>query len=627
MTKIVTKPWGREEWLELNDKYCYKRIYIKAGTRTSLQYHEKKHECNYIIEGQAEVWLEDDNGEIEKTEMETGDFFTVSPPRKHRVVALTDLILQEVSTPEIDDVIRIEDDTGRPDGRLENEHNKPAFVILAAGLGSRLGRLTDNCHKALLPLGDKAILSHILEKVPENTDIIICIGHLKQQVIDYCKYAHPDLKIDFVDVDNYQGEGSGPGFSLLMAKSLLKRPFYICTTDTLTEEEFPNLSENWLGIKQTGLPELFSTVNINNKGDIVAFKNKDKQGYMWAFIGLAGIRDYSQFWNELESRMENGELVCAFEKPFNWNGLKGKEFTWHDTGTLDNYRQTLEKYGKNNLGLIKKNGQKNFRVNNRMIKFFPNKEKVNRLVESSKRLSGMTPKIISDLDSNFLAYEWVNGNTLYEIDQVETCETFFDLYLSKVSVLPKEVDYENFLKEKVLDRLALLDDNIVKKPLRINGKTHSSIEESLNSIWDNGYFISPEVTFFHGDLQWDNILLNSCGDFNLIDWREDFDGKIDKGAFYYDLAKLLGGTILDYNRCKSEEALLVLSSDGIINYNYDNWNKLSKFLPFLIKRVEKYNFNWELWLALIFLSMAPLHEEKFSKLLIAKGAELLGHRP
>lgn len=120
--KIVNKPWGREVWLELNDKYCYKRIYIKAGTRTSFQYHLKKLETNYIIEGEAEVWLENENGEIVKSIKRKDDFFNVIPLRKHRVIAITDLILQEVSTPEVDDVIRIEDDNDRPDGRVISEH-------------------------------------------------------------------------------------------------------------------------------------------------------------------------------------------------------------------------------------------------------------------------------------------------------------------------------------------------------------------------------------------------------------------------------------------------------------------------------------------------------------------------
>ena len=120
--KIITKPWGKEIWLELNEKYCYKRLYIKAGTRTSFQYHEKKLETNYIIEGKAEIWLEDDLGEIEKKIMKKDDSFTIKPPRKHRVIALTDLILQEVSTPEVDDVIRISDDYQRKDGRIDSEH-------------------------------------------------------------------------------------------------------------------------------------------------------------------------------------------------------------------------------------------------------------------------------------------------------------------------------------------------------------------------------------------------------------------------------------------------------------------------------------------------------------------------
>jgi mannose-6-phosphate isomerase len=125
--KEVTKPWGKEVWLELNDAYCYKRIYINAGTRTSYQYHEKKRETNFIIEGSAEVWLENDEGVVdegvvEKFQMKAGDFFNVAPPKKHRVIAITDIILQEVSTPEVDDVIRIEDDTQRPDGKIESEH-------------------------------------------------------------------------------------------------------------------------------------------------------------------------------------------------------------------------------------------------------------------------------------------------------------------------------------------------------------------------------------------------------------------------------------------------------------------------------------------------------------------------
>ena len=62
---VVYKPWGKEIWLELNDKYCYKRIHINAGFKTSYHYHEIKLETNYIAEGKAEIWLENEDGLVE----------------------------------------------------------------------------------------------------------------------------------------------------------------------------------------------------------------------------------------------------------------------------------------------------------------------------------------------------------------------------------------------------------------------------------------------------------------------------------------------------------------------------------------------------------------------------------
>jgi len=120
---IVNKPWGREEWLALNEEYCYKRLYINAGQKTSLQYHNQKYETNYVISGEAEIWLGDSAEAIEKWKVGAGFFFNVAPPKIHRVCALTDLVLQEVSTPQVDDVVRINDDWNRSDGKIQSEHS------------------------------------------------------------------------------------------------------------------------------------------------------------------------------------------------------------------------------------------------------------------------------------------------------------------------------------------------------------------------------------------------------------------------------------------------------------------------------------------------------------------------
>ena len=109
-----------EDW-NLN-KYCYKRIYINAGTRTSFQYHEKKLETNFIIEGEAEVLLEKDDGTMESRTYKVGDGWCVPLKTKHRVIAITDYTALECSTAHLNDCIRFVDYSDRGSGKIETEH-------------------------------------------------------------------------------------------------------------------------------------------------------------------------------------------------------------------------------------------------------------------------------------------------------------------------------------------------------------------------------------------------------------------------------------------------------------------------------------------------------------------------
>ena len=97
---------------------------MKAGNQSSMQLHEKKVEANYVIEGTAEVLLENDDGELESHLFEPGTGWVVPVGRKHRVIAKTDYTAVEVSTPHLDDVIRFQDDTNRSSGKIETEHKQ-----------------------------------------------------------------------------------------------------------------------------------------------------------------------------------------------------------------------------------------------------------------------------------------------------------------------------------------------------------------------------------------------------------------------------------------------------------------------------------------------------------------------
>ena len=120
----VRKPWGHEIWLELNEHYCYKLIYMKKGNKSSLQMHEKKIETNYVIEGEAEVLLERPDGTMESRVYGPGTGWSVPLKTKHRVLARTDYRALEVSTAHLNDCVRYADDTNRTSGKIEGEHKK-----------------------------------------------------------------------------------------------------------------------------------------------------------------------------------------------------------------------------------------------------------------------------------------------------------------------------------------------------------------------------------------------------------------------------------------------------------------------------------------------------------------------
>lgn len=119
----VEKPWGYEIWLELNEFYAYKIIHMKAGSQSSLQWHEKKVETNYVIEGEAKVLLQNEEGKIDSKIYEAGSGWSVPLQTKHRVIAITDYTALEVSTPHLNDCIRFEDDNNRSSGKIDSEHS------------------------------------------------------------------------------------------------------------------------------------------------------------------------------------------------------------------------------------------------------------------------------------------------------------------------------------------------------------------------------------------------------------------------------------------------------------------------------------------------------------------------
>jgi NDP-sugar pyrophosphorylase family protein/mannose-6-phosphate isomerase-like protein (cupin superfamily) len=629
--KTVIKPWGKEEWLELNDAYCYKRIYINAGYKTSYQYHNFKRETNFIISGEAEIWLENDEGIVEKKIMKAGEYFNVTPPKKHRVIALTDIILQEVSTPEVDDVIRINDEFARADGKIDGEHTTPAVLILAAGLGTRLGNLTKEINKALLPINNRAIISHIIDKFPKEYEFIVAVGYKGDSVKEYCKLAFPTHKFTFVEVDDVDGTNSGPGYSALKCKSNLQRPFYITTCDCLIDSPMPHLDGNWLGIQSTSYPEKYSTVKLNGN-DIIGYSNKNENGYDMAFIGLAGIWDYEVFWEQLETNIIDGEIVSAFKIPSNYPTFKSKKLKWLDTGNLDDLNKTKEYLNDKPLSLQKDNSEITYKEGNTFIKFTPNKSVLDNRIIRAKKLGNKIPDNF-EYTNNFISYKWQEGNTLYEIDIFEVYVKFLEeLKCNISSQSPNSTEHINkFYVDKTNERLNLFIDktniSYYVESHNINGIDYPSMESIFSKIDFKQFDSNPFYTTFHGDLQFDNIVYNlGQKKFTYIDWRESFGGYTLAGDIYYDLAKMYGGCIIPYDKMKNEDCITFVQGDYSVKYSYNVSTDLTKFKDVYEEWIINNGFDLnkvKLLTAIIFLNMSPLHDGKFGNMLWFKSIEML----
>jgi mannose-6-phosphate isomerase len=130
--KRVNKPWGFELWINgEHPGYALKHICINPGNRTSLQYHHFKQETNVLMKGQAKCSFKQNAGiaNDDVKESDIGYFqikavavLDIQPEIIHRIESLTAITLCEVSTPHLDDVIRVFDDAKRSDGRIAQEH-------------------------------------------------------------------------------------------------------------------------------------------------------------------------------------------------------------------------------------------------------------------------------------------------------------------------------------------------------------------------------------------------------------------------------------------------------------------------------------------------------------------------
>lgn len=111
--KKVPKPWGHELIFAHTKNYVGKILYISAGHQLSLKFHKVKEQTILLHGGEMKFVIEDSQGQMEEHILQPGQAFHIPPNRKYRMIALKDCEVFEVSTPHLEDVVRLEDNYGR----------------------------------------------------------------------------------------------------------------------------------------------------------------------------------------------------------------------------------------------------------------------------------------------------------------------------------------------------------------------------------------------------------------------------------------------------------------------------------------------------------------------------------
>ncbi|MBF0109785.1 MAG: NTP transferase domain-containing protein [Magnetococcales bacterium] len=508
--------------------------------------------------------------------------------------------------------------------------------ILAAGQGKRMGPMGEVVHKGLLPLGNRAVLSHIIRALGEHLTYVVAVAPGSGEIIhDYLALAHPSLNLEIVTVQQYTGPGSGPGQSLYECRHRLQEPFYFVACDTIVTGPLPAGDENWLGIREVDHPERFCTVVLDRQRQVIAVENGGMRSRQ-AFVGLAFVRDFQPFWEALQhdSTLHRGEKqVNQGLAGLIPHGLRGVSVEWVDTGTAESYRQALDRFEKN-FTFHGKTTDITYRIDDRIIKYFKPPGLARKRFE---RGQGQSAAFVEVLETRgcFFSMRYVADARLFSSRLNHATIRHFLEWAETSLWRPAQAESvdlyqacKEFYGEKTLLRLAAYDkrfpEHEANRDVRINDRpcqpVRTLVARLLPKFYDSGV-----ASGYHGDLHGDNILIDATGSYRLIDWRDGFGPLVHVGDCHYDLAKFLHTLELSVAVMDGGGYEWTWSEGGVRlehRMDFSQWDAMMAFEEF-VKRRGYDLARIRIIDALIFLNMAPLYDDVMATYLYHLGRYLL----
>lgn len=492
------------------------------------------------------------------------------------------------------------------------------FVILAAGRGSRLGRIGDALPKTLLPLDGRAALSHQLALAPVGARIVIVVGYRADQIDEYINLAHPDLEVLTVHERDW---GRGPGASLLAARSYVEGDLIFTACDTLwdADHELWDNGNSWLGVAPipAGTPAARWCRAVLSDGDDYVLQLDDKtpvvapNSYAWTALGCVREDALDTFWQGLvDADQIAGEVqLSSGLTPLIDAGvpIEARHIHWLDVGDEQSYRTAVAATtGYDPL----KPDQVTYLVNDRVVKTHIDPGKIENRAVRAELLGGAVPKIIAG--RTMCAYDLIPGETAYNYaarrGPAETVSLVLDWWEERF--LPTQLKNRppncgevtmRFYRDKTFQRVMSLPR--VLSAIALDAVTRVDWDALVEGV-------VPGT--FHGDLTYANLIIKDDEHVWGIDWREDFAGEVYWADLRYDLAKLLSGTHVHWENAGRGD--------------FRPWDDGAAHRIEIRKRVAVRGFNihtLDQLSAICLLNSATLHASPLDEILVARGCRLL----
>jgi choline kinase len=523
-------------------------------------------------------------------------------------------------------------------------------VIPAAGLGSRLSSFTKNYSKAMCTLGSKPIISYIIEKFNDDDEIIILLGYkgdLLKQVVQAC---HPTKNIKFVEVDNFDGPGSGLGYSLHCAYDLLQKPFIFWSCDTVLpmfDVNDVSYDDNW-AVCANFIDECFNDYRhfkLNQDKRVVDILPKDvpyKEGIL-PYVGVAYIKDYNDFWAaynmNTDAFIKDGETfglcnlksLCGYETP-----------DWLDMGNKVKFEYWKKIYNEQmDATILEKPDEAIWFIDGRVIKFHISEKfiadrvkRFNTMLCNKQKENGIVLPQLLSWSKNTYVYKMAPGIIASKVITTNMLSDILERYLDVDELVLNDEEkyeiYDDFYRNKTLSRITkyCTEYTDIDGERYINGifcypATTLVKRIDWKKLAKNGVFTNN----YHGDFHLENILVND-NKYIMLDFRQNF-GKTMIGDVYYDIAKMWHSFIVNHEMVKNE--LFTVENEDA------NHIKIDIHRTFIDTECEKALVNWleksnifdkgqaELMTALIFLNIAACHVYPYSKFLFNLGKLMINN--